>query len=707
MAILGKIRQQSIILILVIGMALFAFVISGVFDGNSSNNVPTDPIAIINEEEIDVTLFTQMVEQTERAYNYSTLQSVNLVWNQAVRNTIFEQEFQKLGIDAGKDQLEQIISSDDAVVNNPSFQNETGFFDFSVFTDYIAQMRIQNPSAYENWKAQEKSIIGVAKQKIYLDLIKSSSGGVTEAEAKTWYHFENDNINIEYVQIPFDIIPDSLVNIMDYEIKQYINDHKINYERPASRNLRFVSFLEKPTEEDLDRITLRLEGLKDDQISYNDVSKLTDTIEGLKKTKNIVDFVDRYSEIPFDSVYRARGQFNNDYADILFGLEIGEVFGPYRDGKYFKISRILDRKKNASLRASHILISFKGATRASDEVIRTKEEAKKEANKIFRLARIEKENFEELAVNYSDGPTKNRGGDLGFFQKGEMDKEFFDFVDKNKVGRIGLVETEFGFHIIKVTDKDDLAMIADVSNEAIASDKTANEVFRKATTFEMESIDTNDFIATSEKYNYDIRPVKNISLLEENMPGLFNQRQIVRWAFENDTKIDDIRRFPLSGAGGGYAVVQLTAINNKGLASINEVGSQARIQVIKDKKAAIIKKQFKGMNTLEALATGEILKIETASAVNQKTPTLVGSGNEPYVVGAAFSMEEGTISGFIQGERGMYKLKLLKKNKAEKLEDYDEFKKEFLQKASSSLLENVFLALESNANIDDNRALYY
>ena len=68
----------------------------------------------------------------------------------------------------------------------------------------------------------------------------------------------------------------------------------------------------------------------------NDVSKLTDTIEGFKKTKNIIDFVDQHSEVSFDSVYRARGQFNNEYADILFGLEIGEVFGPYRDGRYFK-----------------------------------------------------------------------------------------------------------------------------------------------------------------------------------------------------------------------------------------------------------------------------------------------------------------------------------------------------------------------------------
>ena len=196
MAVLGKIRQRSIFLILVIGMALFAFVISGVFDGSSSNAGPTDPIAVVNDEEIDVTFFRQMVEQTERAYNYSTLQSVNLVWNQALRNTIFDQEFKKLGIDAGKDELEQIISSDEAVINNPNFQNEAGFFDFGIFTDYIAQMRVQEPAEYENWKAQEQSIIGVAKQRIYLYLIKAS-GGMTEAEAKALYHFENDNINIE------------------------------------------------------------------------------------------------------------------------------------------------------------------------------------------------------------------------------------------------------------------------------------------------------------------------------------------------------------------------------------------------------------------------------------------------------------------------------------------------------------------------------
>ena len=224
MAILGKIRERSIFLILVIGMALFAFVISGVIDGNSQNIGLSEPVGIVNDEKIESDFFRQMVDQTQRNYNYSTLKSVNLVWNQALRNTIFEQEFQKLGIDAGRDQLEQIISSDDNVINNPSFQNEAGFFDFGVFTDYIAELKVQNPTAYENWKFQEQSIIGVAKQRIYLDLIMSSTR-MTETEAKVDYHIENDNVNFKYVQIPYNSVEDSLIKITDAEIKNYISSN--------------------------------------------------------------------------------------------------------------------------------------------------------------------------------------------------------------------------------------------------------------------------------------------------------------------------------------------------------------------------------------------------------------------------------------------------------------------------------------------------
>ena len=704
MAVLGKIRQRSIFLILVIGMALFAFVISGVFGSNSANAGPTDPVAIINDDEVDINFFRQMVEQTERTYNYSTLQSVNLVWNQALRNTIFDQQFEALGIDAGKDQLEQIISSDESVLSNPSFQNEAGFFDFGVFTDYIAKMKIESPASYENWKIQEQSIIGVAKQRIYLDLIKSSSG-ITEAEAIADYHAQNDNINIQYVQIPFDVIPDSLVSVTDAEVKSYIKEHQADFKREASRNIQYVSFSETPTEDDLSTIRLRLDALKTERIAYNDVSKLTDTIEGFKSTKNIADFVDQYSEVPFDSVYRARGQFNNEYADILFQLDKGDVFGPYRDGKNFKISKLIDVKKNASLRASHILLAYEGATRAGANVSRTKAEAKAEANKVYRLARRASSDFEALAREYSDGPTKNRGGDLGFFREGEMAQEFFNFTNKNRVGKVGLVETEFGFHIIKVTDKDDLALIADVVEAAVPSDKTSNEVFRSATQFEMDSNESGDFITVAENNKYDVRPVKQITSLEENLPGLFQQRNIVRWTFEDDTKVGDIKRFSI--ASGGYVVVQLTAKVKEGLASIDEVGNQVRKTLTNNKKAALIKKQYQDKASLEALTADESLTIETASAINQRNPSIVGAGNEPYVVGVAFAMEEGATSNLIEGEEGVYKVLLVKKNIAQDLDNYKEYTEQMMISLSSRILENVFQALESVATIDDNRALYY
>jgi peptidyl-prolyl cis-trans isomerase D len=706
MAVLGKIRQRSIFLILVIGMALFAFVISGVLDGSSSNTEPTDPIGVINDEKIDVDFFRQMVEQTERTYNYSSLQSVQLVWNQALRNTIFDQQFESLGIDAGKDQLEQIISSDENVISNPNFQNEAGFFDFGIFTNYIAQMKAENPSAYENWKYQEQSIIGVAKQRIYLDLIKASSG-MTKTETESRYHLENDNINIQFVQLPFEIIPDSLVNVSDIEVKNYIKENKEKFKRDASRNIQYVAFRESPTEEDLSRIRLRLDELKEQRISYNDVSKLTDTLEGFKKTNKITDFVDQYSEVSFDSIYKARGELNNEYADILFKLTPGEVFGPYQDGKEFKISRLIDLKENASLRASHILLTYKDATRANASITRSKKEARLEANRILKIVKRSSDKFEDLALQYSDGPTKNRGGDLGFFREGEMAQEFHDFVSKNRVGRLGLVETEFGFHVIKVTDKDDLALIADVVAAAVPSDKTSNEIFRNATQFEMDGNENGNFIELAGKSKYGVIPVKQVTVLEENLPGLPQQRTIVRWAFEDGTKVGDIKRFSISN--GGYAVVQLTSKLKEGLTNIDEVGSQIREILKKDKKAELIIEQFKDKITLETLAELEDISIETASVINQKNPSIVGVGNEPYIVGVAFAMMEGTTSRLIKGNKGVYKVLLLKKNISEELDrdSYADYASNIRQSESERLSESIFKALESAASIDDNRSLYY
>ena len=703
MAILGKIRQRSIFLILVIGLALFAFVISGAFGNGSGDAGPNEPIGIINGEEIPLENFRLLVDQTERTYGYTTLQAVDVVWNQYLRNELFQTEFDILGIDAGKDQIEQVVSSTESIITDSRFINEAGFFDFGLFADFIAQMRDTNPQAYETWKRQEANIIASARESIYFDLIQSSTG-VTQREAKIQYHLEADNVDLNYVQIPFSSVPDSLFEVRESEINAYIKENAAKYERDASRSLQYVAFLEQATEEDETIIRNSLEGLADDRIEYNDVSKLTDTIEGFKTTKNLTEFIDRYSEESFDSIYIPKGRLPSEYAEIIYNLEEGEIFGPYKDINTLKISKLLDRKENGNIRASHILIAYKGAERANETVTRTKEEAKALANDLYRQVRRNPDKISVLAISNSDGPSRSTAGDLGFFQEGGMTPEFFEFADKNRVGSVGLVETPFGFHVVKVTDKQDLVLLANVSREIVPSEKTSNRVFREATQFEMDA-GKEDFSAVAERDSYTLRNVDNVYALDENLPGLPQQRSIVQWAFSDDTAVGDIKRFSLSY--GGYAIVQVTAARPEGLASAKEVAVEVTQAILKEKKAKMILEDNSGEGSLEDLAAKNGVEVVNALAVNQKSGTLVGAGYEPYVVGAAFGLEEGGVSKLIKGNRGVYKLQVSAKKVAEDLEDYSVYAKQLSDRNLEFIAPAIIKALESSGEVVDNRSLYY
>tara|TARA_X000001036_G_scaffold102475_1_gene95730 strand:+ start:11028 stop:13139 length:2112 start_codon:yes stop_codon:yes gene_type:complete len=703
MAVLGQIRQRSFFLIVVIGMALFAFVISGVFDGNSSST-PTDPIAVVNEEEVELTLFRQMVEQAERSYNFSTMQAVNSVWDQMIRLTIFKQEFDRLGIDAGKEQIEMILSKDERIVQDPRFQNESGFFDFGIFTNFINSLRLENPQAYQNWRSQEESIVAQAKENIYYDLIKSSSG-FTELEGENAYHLENDRVNINFISIPFSEVPDSLFKISDSDIRKYVNQNKEKFELEASRKVNYVVFPDLATDEDKSRIRADLEKLKELRVEYNDVSKLTDTIQGLKIAQNITEFVEQYSEVPFDSIYLSKGALANDYADILFELKKDDVFGPYQDGEQFKISRFIDRKNGGSIRASHILVSFQGASRANPQIARSKEEAEKIANKYYREARRNPDDFAELATKYSDGPSSSMGGDLGFFQEGTMTEKFFDFCNKSRIGRIGIVETEFGFHIIKVTNKEDVVLIADVVKQIVPSEETSNAVFQKTTQFEMESINLKDFPATSQKYGYEIKEVDQVNILDENLPSMQRQRNVVQWLFSDETKIKDIKRFSLTT--GGYVVAQLVDVIPEGSININAIKEEVIQEIIKKSKADYLLETYKSYSSLDSLSGALGKEIETATAVTQKNNVLPGVGSEPYVIGAAFAMKLNQPSALIKGNNGVYMIEVSSREISKNLESYQAYANILKTEENNRISSVIYNALKSTATIEDNRPVYY
>ncbi len=347
MAVLGQIRKRSIFLIIVIGMALFAFVISGVFTSNGGFGA-NKPIGEINGEEIDYETFNMMVEQAQTVYGLNTLNAVNLAWNQGIKNQALLQELDKLGIDAGKDQLEQIISSDQSIVLNPLFQNEIGLFDFNKFSNYISQLKTSNPNMYNQWRIQEQNIISLAKQKIYFDLIKSSVI-YTDVESNIQYHLENDKVNIEYLRIPYDIIPDSIIQIKDSEISSYVKNNRDDFEKGEYRKVEYVFIPDVASSLDEASIRSDLEQLRDGFSQLNQVSNSIEEITGFKDVKDYSEFIEIYSDVSWDSIYTTKQEIKGEFSDILFGLREGEVFGPYRDFNTLKISRMIDKKREGNL----------------------------------------------------------------------------------------------------------------------------------------------------------------------------------------------------------------------------------------------------------------------------------------------------------------------------------------------------------------------
>jgi len=346
MAILGQIRKRSFFLIVVIGMALFAFVISGVFVGSGINQGQS--VGEINGEEIDYESFNLMVQQVQDAYRLDYSSAVDYAWEIGLQDMVLVQELEKLGINVGKEQLEQILSAQPELVSDPSFQNELGIFDFKKFTKFIGDLKQMNPTAYNSWKMQEQDIISIAKKNIFYNLI-ASSVTFTDIESDLEYHLENDKVTIDYVKVSFDDIPDSLFNISNSQISNYIRKNKDDFMVDPSRAIDYIYIRDIASDLDENNVRTNLEVLRDGIVEYNDVTKLVDSIEGFKNVKNIPEFVDTYSEVPYEEIYLSREELRGEFGDILFGLDKGQTFGPYKDGDYYILSRMVDRKREEGI----------------------------------------------------------------------------------------------------------------------------------------------------------------------------------------------------------------------------------------------------------------------------------------------------------------------------------------------------------------------
>ena len=706
MAILENIRKRTTVLILIIGMALFAFVISGIFTSNDfSGGKVGSSVAEINGEEISIDEFRRRVERISRRSGptSSSLQLVNSVWTQLERQTVLGQQFADLGIEIEQDQIIDVIRSNPGLSQNPQFTDDNGIFDENRFRDFIAELRVSAPSQYEDWLFDEEVIIHSAKEQTYFNLVRAGVGA-TLKEGEMDYKLSNDKVSLRYVRVPYATIADSMIIVSKQEIADYIKQHPDEYQQERARDIQFVYFEEKASPEDVAVVKDEISNLLEDSVEYFEERDTTDTIPGFRNASDDMAFLDRNSDTKFDTIFKSKNDLPTKFADSIFNLSIGELYGPYRDSDFFKITKMIKRKPNGSVKASHILITYQGATRANPQISRTKEEAEEKANELLTEALNPDVVFAQLARDNSDGPSAPQGGDLGYFEEGIMTPKFNDFAFGNEIGHIGLVETEFGYHIVKVDDKRDLVQVATLTREIAPSEETLNTLFTDATKFEMASTSTEQpFADVAEESELTVRPVNKIKAMDEFLPGLSSQRNIVQWAYNEETEIGDIRRFNIDN---GYAVVQLTAKYEEGLMAVEDASARVLPILLKEKKAARIIQANTG-KSLEDFATSNSATVSSATALTVKSPTIPGAGREPLVVGTAFSMNQGDVSELIEGETGVFMFEVVSREDAPVLDNYLTYANALQTANSAKVNSGVFEALKEKAEIEDNRATFY
>ncbi|MBS4039519.1 MAG: peptidylprolyl isomerase [Flavobacteriales bacterium] len=696
MAILGKIRQRSFFLIVIIALALFSFVLmdliqAGGFGGSNSY------VGSINGKDIPFEEFNLKVANTEKNGNngqgMSNTQAANQVWDAEVNIALLEEEFEKLGIRVGADHVVEILKQNPSIAQR--FTNELGGFDKKKFDEFIKSSA--NAQDIEFLKAQEQNAVINAKYQIYMSMLR---GGlfVTQADAKFQHRLENEKVSFDYVHIPYSSIKDSDVKVTDVEVLEYMKKRPKRYKSEEIRDIDFVFVSEEPTADDKNEVKVQLEKLMENRIVFNKTTNANDTLPGFKNALDVVEFVNSNSDFPYDSTYVAKTDLPADHAEGLYNLADGAFYGPYELNGYLAISKSLGKKSGVKARASHVLISYTGS-QAAPKTPRTKEEAKAKAEEILAKVNADSNQITMLAFTDSDDQgSAQRGGDLDFFNPGMMVKPFNDFVFNNPIGKVGLVETDFGYHIIKVTDKQDAIRLATVARKINPSQKTSDNAYSTAMKVEMNANDKSLEKAATEA-KLEVKPVVKAKPMDEFFGELGAQRQIIRWAYNKDTKVNDIKQFEITNKG--YVIARLKSINDTGLMPLEDAKPGIEPLIRNEKKAKMIIAKIKG-NNLDAIAKENKVTVESATDLTIQSPIINNAGFEPKVVGVALNTKANNVSAPVEGNSGVYVVKTKAVTKAPETKDFSQ-QITTLQSTSGQAANRIFGTLKDKADIKDYR----
>ncbi|MDA7721872.1 SurA N-terminal domain-containing protein [bacterium] len=706
MATIQRIRQRSGLLVVVVFVALIAFLLGDLFrSGGSKFFGDPNVIGTVNGRDITRQELSQGMEELragnpEQYANTTSIQLANFVWNNIVTEELLSAELSAAGMSVS----EQEIYFD--IITNPNirqnFAGANGQFDENMFKSYIAQVRDnrdaseQSVEMWTQWLSFERAVANQAQNFKYTNAIEKAifmPAGLAETEINRG----DAQHPAQYVYVPYIDVNEDEINVSDEDAKRYFNAHKEDFSQEEGRNIEFINFPLAPSESDREGVRAELASLSFEWLNVEDDSV----------------FVNQHSDVRFQSEYYTTTELVGTGLDTLVdGQSVGFQKGPIDLGGAFAVVKLVDRKTVPdSVKARHILIPFAGATRADASVTRNPQEAKVLADSLFAYLEGNPSEFESVSEAFSsDVVAKEKGGDLGYFSRGSMAKPFENFCFFRKNGSMGVVPTQFGWHVIQVTDQkgaNDVYKIGQIIREILPSDETIQTLYNQASGYAAEAQTAEDYRALATEKGFFLRPARNLGRFEEVVSGLGTARRVVRWAWDDDREEGNIGL--LENDGNGYVVVVLTDKLEEGTSSFEMVQTQCLEAAKKDAKKALVLERLEnasaGAATIEAVATAAGKEVRTLSfRISQFN--ISGVGNEAKVVGTICGLEPGTLSPVILGENGAFVAITSPANPAPQI-DYANMAQNTQRSIRNLVGTQAYKALQDKAKIEDMRYMMF
>jgi peptidyl-prolyl cis-trans isomerase D len=703
MALIKKIRQRTSLAIGVIAVGLIFFLVGGdilspnsTLLGGSSNNVGE-----IAGENVSYEEYIQKIEEIKFSFQQNTgrtpseneLYSIReQAWQALIVDKVLKKQYEDLGLTVSDAELVDMVQGKNIIaeLRQQLIDPMTGEFDRTQLVTFLQSLETASPEQKAFWTSQEK-LFADSRLRIKFDNLLTTSEYATKAEGKMEYKMANSIADVDHLFIPFYAISDSSIKVSDSELKDYIKKHKDKFKVSNSVDLNYVQFEIRPSSEDSAAV----------------IAEMRRLTEELRSTESDSAFVVRNSEAqqPYITVLPGESLPQNLISNVE-NVNVGETYGPFLTTSSSYVTYKVSSKYQGTprMKASHILFSTAEMDDAAKANVKNKaQDVLKEIQEGFDFALA-------ASQNGQDG-TAQRGGDLGWFAKEDFVKEFADvsFAEKS-TGLINrLVETEYGFHIIKVTElpKTESYKIASIELELGPSDITRNEAYRNADFFASNATSASKFDELAEKEGYKVISARSIDASARNINNLQSAREIIRWAFNDASKGKTSQVFELDNV---YVVANLIDKSEEGTASIEQVRTEVTAQVRNEKKAAMIIKQLSDKKTLEEMLASfpNDGSLNNTADLRLNASVLPGVGFAPKAIGTVFGMQKaGQISKPIHEDIGVVVLKLNAITQATDIADYTSFQRSMTLNSSQRTAYMIMMALQELADVKDYRYKFF